>query len=91
MKYLATNFFNKTPYLFSTENTVLPPGNTSGVALQVVFGIIAFLSFFGNLLFCVVLLRKRCLLKKAYNISLLVLAVTDMVTGMNLHPTCRKS
>lgn len=77
MKTLPTTFINVTPSLFLT------PGSCSGVFLQAVFGLIAFLSIFGNLFFCVVLLRKRCLLKKAYNILLIVLAMTDMVKGTN--------
>ena len=80
MKTLPTTFLNVTPSLFSTKKT---PGNRSGVVLRAVFGSIAFLSIFGNLFFCVVLLRKRCLLKKAYKILLIVLAMTDMVTGTN--------
>ena len=81
MKFLSSTFSNKTAEL-STEES-LPSSNRSGIAMQAVFGVIALLSFLGNLLFCVVLLRKKCLLKKPYNILLLVLAVTDMLTGMN--------
>ncbi len=80
MKQFVTTFSNKTLPELSTEVS-LPSSNHSGVTLQAVFGIISFLSFFGNLVFCVVLLRKRYLLKKPYNILLLVLAVTDMLTG----------
>lgn len=81
MKHFSTiaTFGNKTPEL-STEES-LPSSNHSGDTMQAVFGIIAFLSFLGNLVFCVVLVRKRYLLKKPYNILLLVLAVTDMLTG----------
>lgn len=80
MKLISSTFSNKTTEL-STEES-LPSSNRSGViARQAVFGVIAVLSFLGNLLFCVVLLRKKCLLKKPYNILLLVLAVTDMLTG----------
>ena len=83
MKLSLTTFSNKTSSELSTEVS-LPSSNHSGVTLQAVFGIIAFLSFFGNLVFCVVLLRKRYLLKQPYNILLLVLAVTDMLTGTNV-------
>lgn len=81
MKLLSLTFSNQTTEL-STEES-LPSSNHSGIAMQAVFGLIALLSFLGNLLFCVVLLRKKCLLKKPYNILLLVLAVTDMLTGTN--------
>lgn len=88
MKHFSFAFSNKTTE-FSTETTEFsteesPPSSShSGIVIQAVFGIIALLSFVGNFLFCVVLLRKRYLLKKPYNILLLVLAVTDMLTGTN--------
>lgn len=81
MKHFSFAFSNKTTE-FSTEES--PPSSShSGIVIQTVFGITALLSFVGNFLFCVVLLRKRYLLKKPYNILLLVLAVTDMLTGTN--------
>lgn len=82
MKHFSFAFNNTTVTEFSTEES--PPSSShSGIVIQAVFGVIALLSFLGNFLFCVVLLRKRYLLKKPYNILLLVLAVTDMLTGMN--------
>ena len=83
MRHFSFAFSNKTTE-FSTEES--PPSSShSGIVIQAVFGVIALLSFLGNFLFCVVLLRKRkrYLLKKPYNILLLVLAVTDMLTGTN--------
>jgi len=53
-----------------------------GVVMKTSFGIIASLSFFGNLLLCLVIFMKRSILKKAYNILIGSLAVTDMLTGM---------
>ena len=53
-----------------------------GVVMKTSFGIIASLSFFGNLLLCLVIFMKRSMLKKAYNILIGSLAVTDMLTGM---------
>ena len=46
-----------------------------------IFGGIAVSSFVGNLLLCVIICRKRLLLSKTYNLLLLNLAVTDMLTG----------
>ena len=50
--------------------------------MRYTFGSIAVLSFFGNLLLCVVICRRRKLLEKTYNILMLNLAVTDMLTGV---------
>ena len=52
-----------------------------GVVMKTSFGIIASLSFFGNLLLCLVIFMKRSMLKKPYNILIGSLAVTDMLTG----------
>ena len=81
MKHFLSTFLNKTTGLSTDESP--PLSNHSGITMQAVFGVIALLSFLGNFLFCVVLLRKRCLLKKPYNMLLLVLAITDMLTGTN--------
>ena len=45
------------------------------------FAAVAILSFAGNLLFIVLILRYRKLLKNAYHVVLLNLAFTDMMTG----------
>lgn len=60
-----------------------------GVVMKTSFGIIASLSFFGNLLLCLVIFMKRSMLKKPYNILICSLAVTDMLTGM-LYEIMRK-
>ena len=51
------------------------------MVLQVLFGVIAAASFLFNLLFCVLLLKRRSMLKKGHNILLFSLAVVDMLTG----------
>lgn len=53
-----------------------------GVVMKTSFGIIASLSFFGNLFLCLVMFMKRSMLRKPYNILIASLAVTDMLTGM---------
>lgn len=53
-----------------------------GVVMKTSFGIIATLSFFGNLLLCLVIFMKRSMLNKPYNILICSLALTDMLTGM---------
>ena len=46
-----------------------------------IFGGIAGVSFLGNLFLCVVMCKNRLLLSKTYNLLLLNLAITDMLTG----------
>ena len=47
---------------------------------KVIYGVIVFLSCFGNLLVCLLFYRQRILLRKAHNIFILTLAVTDIST-----------
>lgn len=61
---------NVPPPLFHND---LPP--------RILFALIAIAAFLTNLLLCVVLLKKRSMLKKPYNVLILNLAVTDMLTG----------
>lgn len=53
-----------------------------GTLMKTSFGLIASLSFVGNLLLCLVIFMKRSMLNKPYNILICSLAVTDMLTGM---------
>ena len=53
-----------------------------GTLMKTSFGLIASLSFSGNLLLCLVIFMKRSMLNKPYNILICSLAVTDMLTGM---------
>lgn len=45
------------------------------------FGVVAFLSVAGNIFLCVLLLRRKSMLKKTYNILILNLATTDIFGG----------
>ncbi|KAL9950285.1 hypothetical protein ACROYT_G042763 [Oculina patagonica] len=58
-----------------------------GVVMKTSFGIIATLSFFGNLLLCLVIFMKRSMLNKPYNMLICSLAITDMLTGIFLVAT----
>lgn len=49
---------------------------------NVMFGNIAVFSFVGNLLLCVAIYRRRHLLFKTYNILVLNLAITDILSGL---------
>ena len=67
-----------------------PPRALKG---QVGIGTIACLAFCSNLLLCVVIMKKRSMLKKPYNILILNLAITDLITGKYYpfdweHSTC---
>lgn len=55
--------------------------NNSSVVYKVIFGGIASVSFLGNFLLFLTICRRRSLLSKTYNMLLLSLAVTDMLTG----------
>ena len=59
-------------------------GEKYGFFAHVFFGIISALAFVGNFLICVVIVRKKRLLSKQYNILILNLAVTDLLTGKNV-------
>ena len=54
--------------------------NVSNV-YKFIFAGIAIVSIVGNLLLCVAICRRRSLLSKTYNMLVLSLAVTDMLTG----------
>ena len=51
-------------------------------AREVMFGVIAALSFLLNFLFCVIMIRKPARLKRPHNILLFSLAITDLLTGL---------
>ena len=53
-------------------------------AIYVAQIIIAGLAFCGNLLVCVLFLKNKILLKKSYNVILLILAITDLLTASTL-------
>lgn len=51
-------------------------------AFKFLFGNIAAFSFLGNLLLSMTICRRRQLLLKTYNLLVLNLAITDMLTGL---------
>ncbi|KAK3747581.1 hypothetical protein QZH41_015809 [Actinostola sp. cb2023] len=60
-----------------------------GFLAHVAFGIIAVLALIGNVLICVVILRRKRLLNKPCNILILNLAATDLLTGNAVLPSSR--
>lgn len=63
------------------HNNISVEAKDYSAATKTSFGLIASLSFFGNLLLCLVIFMKRPMLKKPYNILIFNLAVADMLTG----------
>ena len=55
------------------------------------FAAVAIFSFTGNLFFVVLIVRNRKLMKNAYHVILLSLAITDMMTGKKYKGVCRVS
>lgn len=51
------------------------------------FAAVAIFSFTGNLFFVVLIVRNRKLMKNAYHVILLSLAITDMMTGRSFKHT----
>lgn len=49
--------------------------------LRVLFGVIGVTAVLGNLLLVVVIVKSRSMLKTPYNVLVLSLAVTDLITG----------
>ena len=58
-------------------------GNLETTLYKGIFGSIAVVAFLGNLLLCFVICRRRDLLSKPYNILILNLTATDLLTGMS--------
>lgn len=48
---------------------------------EVIYGVIAVLSFLLNFLFCMILVKRPKYLKRPHNILLFTLAITDLLTG----------
>ena len=64
----------------STKTDHSPPV----MATEVMYGLIATLSFLLNSLFSLVMVRKLAMLKRPHNILLFALAVADLLTGLYL-------
>ena len=52
------------------------------LAREVVYGVMAALSFLLNSLFCVVMMRRPTMMKRPHNILLFTLALADLLTGL---------
>ena len=77
---------NSSATLTNTTNSNLPTTPSSTLAysylLRVAFGFIALMAFAENGLLCAVILRNRQMLRSAYNLLILSLAITDLFTGI---------
>ena len=66
----------------STPAIAIGDQSSQAKAREVMFGVIAALSFLFNFLFCVIMIRKPAMLKRPHNILLFSLAITDLLTGL---------
>lgn len=62
----------------NTTSSMVPDASPT---MRVLFGVVAGLSVVGNMLLCIVMIRRRTMLRKTYNILIFNLAVADMLTG----------
>ena len=69
---------------FSSEGLSKLTTDAYSRAREVVYGVIAALSFLLNFLFALIMIRKLALLKRPHNILLFSLAITDLLTGWYL-------
>lgn len=79
MKNLSVPIVNSTQNNSSVDD--FEKNSMQSVAIRTTFGLIAALSVLGNLLLCIVMVRKRSMLRKAYNVLIFNLAVADTLTG----------
>ncbi|KAK3752224.1 hypothetical protein QZH41_012235 [Actinostola sp. cb2023] len=83
--------------MFNTTNNSVTTNSTKelsgiidgGSTMRTFFGLVAGLSVVSNALLCIVMLRRRAMLSKTYNILIFNLAITDMLTGVFLFITPR--
>ena len=59
----------------------LSTSTADAYAREVIYGVIAALSFLLSFLFAVIMIRKPTILKRPHNILLFSLAITDLLTG----------
>ena len=81
MKHSLNNSSN-TPTSLASSSNQAPPGITSFT--QVSYSIIASVAFCGNLLVILIFVQDRKLLKKSYNMLILSLAISDVITALSL-------
>jgi len=73
----------------SSTNSSLSNGGRQGdvhshIIFQIAFGVIAGTAFLSNSLLCYVILSNRHMLWWSYNVFIFSLAITDLLTGMDL-------
>ena len=74
---MSTTAFNS-----STVNSSVPAvSHNAPVEIRALFGTIACLSFLCNGVLFALILRARSMLSSSYNVLVLVLAITDALTG----------
>ena len=76
---------NTTNEAIKNETSLLQLVPDANPTMRVLFGVVAGLSVVGNSLLCIVMLRRRTMLSKTYNILIFNLAIADMLTGIVKH------
>ena len=55
-----------------------------GTVINVAYGMIAFLSFTSNLVFCLAMMKRRRSLRTSHDLLIFSLAIADTLTGTNM-------
>ena len=79
MSRISNVVYVNNTYIFSQE--VMHMVYNRDLSQRLFFAAVAIFSFTGNLFFVVLIVRNRKLMKNAYHVILLSLAITDMMTG----------
>lgn len=79
MSRISNDVYVNNTYIFLQE--VMHMVYNRDLSQRLFFAAVAIFSFTGNLFFVVLIVRNRKLMKNAYHVILLSLAITDMMTG----------
>lgn len=79
MSRISNDVYVHNTYIFLQE--VMHMVYNRDLSQRLFFAAVAIFSFTGNLFFVVLIVRNRKLMKNAYHVILLSLAITDMMTG----------
>ena len=71
---------NNSVSMNNTKNTEGTPVENASTALRFLFAAIGVLSIINNGALCIVLLRKKAMVKRSYNLMVMALAVVDTCT-----------
>ncbi|XP_068696063.1 somatostatin receptor type 4-like [Montipora foliosa] len=75
---------NKTVFKRSNSSIIQKSGGKMDRLTQISYGIICVTAIFGNTLTIVMFVMERQLLKKSYNVLIMFLAISDVLTAVNI-------